>query len=185
MFFPLSPSWAADALLLAYAAVRAAKPRRPPQVRTRGTDRGATMILLGCYAVIIAVLNTSTFPAVFLSGRMQWSGVALQSAGLALLAWSIAAMKQCAAASSRSVERLFAAGPYRRIRHPAYLGSLLFWSGAITASGNAIALASIVVAMFAAYAIRIAHEEQLLKRTAGSAYEAYCRRSWRLIPFLY
>lgn len=185
MSLPLSPSWAADALLLAYAAVRMARPRRPSQPGTRGADCGATMILFGCFALIIAVLNTSTFPAVFLSRSVQWRGVALQSAGLALAAWSIAAMKQCAAASSRSAERLFAPGPYRHIRHPAYLGSLIFWSGAITASGNAIALASIVVAMFAAYAIRIAHEEQLLKRTVGSAYEAYCRRSWRLIPFLY
>ncbi len=185
MSFLLSPSYAADALLLAYAAVRATKPPSPRPPGTRGSDRGTTMILLGCYALAVAVLNTPSFPAVLLSRDGQWGGIAVQSAGLALLAWSIAAMKRGVRGGLGGSGVLFDAPPYRHIRHPAYLGSLLFWSGAIAASGNAIALASIVVAMFAAYATRIAHEEHALKHTIGSAYEAYCRRSWRLIPFLY
>jgi len=184
MRFALSPSVAADALLLAYAVIHLTRPHKTP-VLARGADRGATMILIGCYALGLAVLNTSALPALFLSRRMQWGGIGLQSLGLLLLGWSVATMKRCRRASGERAEWPFGSGPYRHIRHPAYLGSLLVWSGAIAASGNAIALVSIVLAMLAAYATRIAHEEQLLRRTVGASYEAYCQRSWRLIPFLY
>jgi protein-S-isoprenylcysteine O-methyltransferase Ste14 len=185
MTLPFSPAYAADVLLIAYAVLHLAHPRSRLLPQPRGADRGATMILFGCCALTVVVVNIPSLPAMFLSSRTRWSGVGVQSAGLVLLLWSLATIKRCMSTSPETGAWAFDAGPYRHIRHPVYLGSLLIWSGAIAASGNGIALVSIMLAMLAAYATRIAHEEQLLKRAVGLPYEAYCQRSWRMIPFLY
>ncbi|HJL17650.1 MAG TPA: isoprenylcysteine carboxylmethyltransferase family protein [Sandaracinaceae bacterium LLY-WYZ-13_1] len=73
-------------------------------------------------------------------------------------------------------------GPYRLVRHPAYLSELLMalacatvrpWPGALLAGGAALTLA-----------LRIRAEERLLARDEGwAAYRARVR--WRLLPGLY
>jgi protein-S-isoprenylcysteine O-methyltransferase Ste14 len=79
---------------------------------------------------------------------------------------------------------LITAGVYRYIRNPRYLGvlllafgmSLLFRSWA----GLVLTLPLIGVLLF-----RIRDEESLMHKEFGEQWEAYSKRSWRLIPFLY
>jgi protein-S-isoprenylcysteine O-methyltransferase Ste14 len=72
----------------------------------------------------------------------------------------------------------------RIIRHPSYLELL------VNASGWALAFRSGVGVLLTALTIppllaRIRAEETLLRTQFGSEYDAYCRRTSRLIPGLY
>lgn len=78
-------------------------------------------------------------------------------------------------------QRLLAAGPYRYVRNPLYLGSFVF------SCGVAILMAPIGAAVFlAALAVQITRlilgEEDYLTAEQGEAYLAYKRRVPRLIP---
>lgn len=75
-------------------------------------------------------------------------------------------------------------GIYRVIRHPSYLGlfiNAIGWALAFRAGvGVAIAMLMLVV-LFA----RIEAEERLLRETFGAEYDAYRRRTWRLLPYVF
>ena len=76
-------------------------------------------------------------------------------------------------------------GPYRNIRHPGYLGSMLMWVGAGLATTNWLVVSLAVVVMSAAYYYRIRVEEQMLMATMSAEYLEYKARTWKLIPFLF
>jgi protein-S-isoprenylcysteine O-methyltransferase Ste14 len=62
-------------------------------------------------------------------------------------------------------------GPYR---YPRYLGIIVFTTGI-----------SLVFRSWLALIWRIRDEEALMQRSFGKDWEAYSRRSWRLIPLVY
>src|SRR5207253_6001663 len=74
-------------------------------------------------------------------------------------------------------------GPYRWVRHPGYLGSLLCLNGIALASGNAAALIASLIATSAAYAYRIKVEDEMLVATLGQAYIEYREQVRALLPF--
>lgn len=76
-------------------------------------------------------------------------------------------------------------GPYRFIRHPGYLGSLLTWCGAAAAQGKLLLAALVLVVLLVAYVCRTAAEEIMLVGTLGPAYAEYQRRTWRLLPLIF
>jgi protein-S-isoprenylcysteine O-methyltransferase Ste14 len=75
-------------------------------------------------------------------------------------------------------------GVYRIIRHPSYLGMLILMFGWALAfrSGAGVILAALIIPPILA---RIRSEEALLCAQFGKQYEAYCRRTSRLIPGIY
>jgi protein-S-isoprenylcysteine O-methyltransferase len=73
-------------------------------------------------------------------------------------------------------------GPYRWIRHPGYLGSLLCLNGIALAAGNLIALLASLAATLAAYGYRIGVEDQMLMAAFGSSYTEYRRQVRALLP---
>jgi protein-S-isoprenylcysteine O-methyltransferase Ste14 len=75
-------------------------------------------------------------------------------------------------------------GPYRRIRHPAYAGTLLTLIGFGLALGNWAGLLAMAIIPGAAFAYRIAVEEAALLSTLGEPYARYMHRTRRLIPYL-
>jgi hypothetical protein len=80
--------------------------------------------------------------------------------------------------------RLVTNGIYGVIRHPSYLGLLigsLGWALAFR-SGVGVLLTALLIPPLVA---RIHSEERLLRTHFGGEYEAYCRRTSRLIPGLY
>ena len=76
-------------------------------------------------------------------------------------------------------------GPYRWIRHPSYLGSLVANIGLGMTMTNWLALFLPALCLGAAYAYRIAIEERALLEGLGSPYRAYMGRTRRLIPFVF
>jgi protein-S-isoprenylcysteine O-methyltransferase Ste14 len=187
---PLDPHSLANLLIAAFLALETLQWRRGSGVPARTTtdpDRGTTAVLVGCYGVVVLVLNWPGLPAPPLPLRIEWGGIAVAVGGLTLRGWAIMVMRRHAtdSASPSRVQHVIRRGPYRIIRHPAYLGSLAMWLGATAASGNVIALVSLTVVMLSAYAVRISSEEASLRKTFGGAYEAYRQQSWCLIPFVY
>jgi protein-S-isoprenylcysteine O-methyltransferase Ste14 len=82
----------------------------------------------------------------------------------------------------RGDHRLVKTGLYRRIRHPGYLGQLLVFAGAAVAFGNALGVVAMLVVTLVAFGRRIRVEEAALAARFGEAYEAYRRRTSRLVP---
>ena len=76
------------------------------------------------------------------------------------------------------------AGPYRFIRHPGYLGSILIWSGVAASTTNWIVLLIVLIVMFGVYIYRIQSEEKMLIST-NADYAEYRKQTWRLIPLIY
>ena len=75
-------------------------------------------------------------------------------------------------------------GVYRVIRNPSYLGMLITSLGWVLAfrSGVGVLLAlSLLIPLVA----RMHAEERLLREQFGAEYEAYFRRTWRLVPRIY
>ena len=80
--------------------------------------------------------------------------------------------------------RLKTDGLYRFIRHPSYMGLLVSCTGLVLIFRCWIGLL-IVAGIFVILLARIKSEEALLASTFGEEYEAYRRRTWRLVPWLY
>jgi protein-S-isoprenylcysteine O-methyltransferase Ste14 len=79
---------------------------------------------------------------------------------------------------------LVTGGPYRHIRHPSYLGMLLALVGwaLLFRSGVGLIATGLGVSLLVA---RNESEEALLSSHFGSSYDAYRRRTWRLLPGIY
>lgn len=115
-----------------------------------------------------------------------WAGVALGIIGLATRLWSVLTLRErytrtLLTHDGHKVER---SGPYRWVRHPGYLGSLLALNGAAVASGNQLVVIASLLATCAAYSYRIRVEDEMLVQALGEEYAAYRREVAALIPFM-
>ena len=80
--------------------------------------------------------------------------------------------------------QLIQSGIYGVIRHPMYLGLLLFLPGFALVFRSWLAVPVFVgIAVFVA--MRIRQEEALLLHHFGGEFEAYRSHTWRLVPFIY
>ncbi|HZZ94920.1 MAG TPA: isoprenylcysteine carboxylmethyltransferase family protein [Usitatibacter sp.] len=117
---------------------------------------------------------------------VAWTGIVLGAIGLALRLWAVLTLRErytrtLLTHDQHAVER---GGPYRWVRHPGYLGSLLCLNGVAMASGSAAVLAASLAATFAAYAHRVRAEDRMLVDRFGETYAAYRREVGGLIPFV-
>jgi protein-S-isoprenylcysteine O-methyltransferase Ste14 len=78
---------------------------------------------------------------------------------------------------------LVQSGPYRWVRHPIYTGILVALAGSALAEDFWIDLV-IVPIVFVAFWIKLRLEEDWMRGQFGAAYDAYCARTKRLIPYL-
>ena len=110
-------------------------------------------------------------------------GLGVIVCGLALRFWS---MQTLSAAYSRTLrvtneQSVTERGPYRHVRHPGYLGSLLVWAGFALSSRSAVVVSSVAALLLPAYVRRMEAEERLLERVL-SGYESYETRTKKLVP---
>jgi protein-S-isoprenylcysteine O-methyltransferase Ste14 len=113
-----------------------------------------------------------------------WIGVTLGASGFALRLWSLLVLRErftrtLLVQQGQQIER---SGPYRFIRHPGYLGSLLCLNGIGLASGYTLVVLASILMTGAAYGYRIRVEDAMLIRAFGEDYESYCRSTGALIP---
>jgi protein-S-isoprenylcysteine O-methyltransferase len=178
----------------------AAEPRTRTGAAARSLDRGASdrsstraigMAFAFSLTLLLLTLALDAFGLGLLplplGAWLGWMGVGIMLLGLALRLLAARALgayytRTLVAAPDQPVVR---GGPYRVVRHPGYLGSLLLWIGAALATHNLVAIVGIPLLMVAVYVYRIRQEEAMLTATLGTPYVAYMARSWRLIPGVY
>jgi protein-S-isoprenylcysteine O-methyltransferase len=151
------------------------------------TDRGTSALIVASYALAVVATSTHVLPTVELPEAVPWIGAGVGLSGFVLRIWAMRVLGRFYTRRlvTTSDQRVVQEGPYRRVRHPGYLGSLLVWTGASATSGNALSIAAVTVLLAAAYAYRIRMEERMLVDALGRAYEEYRQRSWRLLPFVF
>ena len=117
---------------------------------------------------------------------VRWLGVFLFAAGGALRLWPVFVLghRFSGLVAIQPGHVLVTDGIYGIIRHPSYLGllvSMLGWALAFRSTVGVLLTALVVPVLLA----RINAEETLLHSQFGDAYDAYRRRTARLIPGLY
>ena len=85
----------------------------------------------------------------------------------------------------REGHELITHGIYSIVRHPAYSGILLSFTGWGLALGDWLSLACASLPMLATVAYRIRVEERALIGAFGEKYVEYSRRTKRLVPFVF
>ena len=121
------------------------------------------------------------------AGHLYLAGLGLFLLGLALRWYSIFYLGRFFTTNVAIApdHRLIETGPYRFVRHPSYTGSMLMVIGFGWCLGNLAAMLTIAVCFFIAVLSRIRVEEDALTGAFGEQYIAYCKKTKRLIPFLY
>ncbi len=112
--------------------------------------------------------------------------VAVQVIGLAIGVYgiySIGIFNFSAYPIPRKGSILVCNGPYKYIRHPMYLAVFFYCIPIAIFQPTAYKIAIVIVLLFIIL-IKIEVEEQLLEERF-SGYQAYKKKSWRIIPFLY
>jgi len=114
---------------------------------------------------------------------VRWLGVLLFIAGGALRIWPVFVLGRrfSGLVAIQPGHTLVTTGLYGVIRNPSYLGLLINAVGWALAfrSGVGLLLAALIIPPLLA---RIRSEEALLQATFGDEYEAYRRRTARLVP---
>ncbi len=183
----LAACYAGAAAFFALEAV-ARQPGDASDLAAAESDQGTTRHLVAAYGLaaglspVLGRLRAGRLPPV--SGP---AGVGVMAAGLALRGWS---MRRLGAYYSRTLrtisdQKVVESGPYRVIRHPGYLGSIMVWTGLAVASGSGAAAVGVAALLGNAYRRRIACEEAMLAGRFGNAYAEYSQRTKRLIPFIW
>lgn len=88
-------------------------------------------------------------------------------------------------ARTRADHVLVETGPFAYVRHPIYVALFLFMLAMAVAFGHLWNLILGVPIYVLATAMRIRHEERLLKEQFGAAYDDYAARVKRVVPGLF
>ncbi len=87
-------------------------------------------------------------------------------------------------ARTRDDHQLIKSGPYARLRHPIYLGMMLFLLGLAVAMGHWLQLIVALPVFLAGTLIRTKIEDRMLEEQFGGAFRDYARTTPALVPRL-
>ena len=148
---------------------------------------GFAFFLTGLGLLAAPILNYLRIGALPLSSLFGWIGIAIALLGIALRWWAFKTLGEFYTRTLRvsTEQRIVRQGPYKLIRHPGYLASILIWLGAALATTNWIAVVIAAVVLSLAYHSRIQAEESMLLSLRNQEYSEYRAHTWKLIPFIY
>ena len=195
---------AAFVVLLLYAVQSEVRfGRRARTIFAGPSDRGSSLALsVAAIVPVFGFVLVMKAPTSSLLGRLPswlrasdsmpgmpavaWVGVGLGVLGVLVRLWALLTLRERYTRTLRVDEeqRIERSGPYRFVRHPGYLGSLLCLNGIALATGNAIVFVASILATFVAYAYRVRVEDTMLIVAFGPAYESYRRDVSAIVPFL-
>jgi protein-S-isoprenylcysteine O-methyltransferase Ste14 len=117
---------------------------------------------------------------------VAWVGAWVGLAGIGLRLWAVLTLRErytrtLLVHEDHAIER---GGPYRFVRHPGYLGSLLCLNAIALTSGAAPVFVASLLATIAGYVYRVRAEDAMLVAALGAPYESYRREVGALLPFV-
>ncbi len=117
---------------------------------------------------------------------LAWTGVGLFAVGITLRVWAMTVLGRFFSyhLTVQSGHALVRAGPYRFVRHPAYLAFLLSLAG-FGFAFRSVAGIVLPLAWFPVVVWTIRHEESVLAGSFGAAFEEYRRGTKGLVPFVW
>jgi len=126
---------------------------------------------------------------IFPLGEYEWIrivGIIFVIIGFILMNWSAYTLgKQFSIdVTIQKEHELITTGPYTRIRHPRYIGTILFF---LWVAGVFNALISIIIVIILSGVLiwRVIDEEKIMKNEFKDKREIYTGKSWKLIPFIW
>lgn len=142
-------------------------------------------ILAPLIAIIDFGYRVEFHPAPF--SLLVLAAFALVAGALTLRLWSIRTLGAFFTSTVRvqQGQTVVDSGPYCLLRHPSYTGALLTTLGISIGLASVVGVALTLLLGVPAYLYRIHVEEKALAEGLGDPYSAYCRRTWRLIPYVY
>jgi protein-S-isoprenylcysteine O-methyltransferase Ste14 len=150
----------------------------------RGEDRGT--LLLNALSRGLALAAALAIPSIWPRwNAYQWAGLALFVLGFTL---RLVAIRQLGRFYSHKVRRteghqIIDEGPYRLVRHPAYLGVIAAHAGFALVFLNVWSALAVLLLVLPAFVWRIHVEEPVLMQIPG--YADYARGRARLLPGLW
>ena len=169
----------------------------PYEPGRRGGERGKLVSRQSIVPIVTRLIWLAAFVIAPYSDRHNWAviagaewlhyaGVPVYLAGLGWVYWAFLTLgkQHSAEVTIQKGHELVTRGPYRWLRHPMYLGLIVFPMGVGLVFGSWIA-AALPLLSIGLFAWRVGDEEELLRREFGEQWEAYCRRTWRFIPYVY
>jgi protein-S-isoprenylcysteine O-methyltransferase Ste14 len=181
-------AFTAAGIVFFYFLIRAFS-RRAPEAGAKSDRRSRAGIIIQSIGIALAGFGPvrPTLSSVSVAGLAGTAGVLLLMAGAILLFatssrelgrnWSLVARM-------RSDHELVRTGPYARVRHPIYLGMLLFLLALAVALGHYLQLVVAIPVFLIGTAIRARLEDGLLEQQFGEAFHNYRSSTPALIPKL-
>jgi len=154
-------------------------------------DRGNRWVLaaFGILSIVSAYLCAYTDRKdiwVLDGDAVRWAGVVLLIPGGIIRLWPVYVLGRrfSGLVAIQPGHSLVTTGIYSMVRNPSYVGLLLcsFAWALVFRAGVGLVLCALMIPPLIA---RIHAEERLLSSQFGAEYEAYRRKTWRLIPGLY
>jgi protein-S-isoprenylcysteine O-methyltransferase Ste14 len=114
---------------------------------------------------------------------VQWLGILLAILPLFFLAWVHRHLdtQWSIALELQEGHKLITTGPYRRIRHPMYLGIFVYTIGLVLISSDLLVAVFFLFTIWVNYR-RIPEEEQMMIDQFGDEYREYMKHTGRLVP---
>lgn len=174
---------AAHAIFLSAAALRILRGQRGHQL----TNQAPWVVQYYPPLVWLPFLVAYVQPfAIDLDQNLQFAGLVLGILSALFAAWAMWSLGKSYGIRTDIFEghRLVTTGPYAIVRHPMYLGIVLYHLGAslVLQSPFLLALTALVIAPYTA--IRIAYEERALRQAFGERYAAYQSEVPPLLPLV-
>ncbi|MHA2119354.1 MAG: isoprenylcysteine carboxylmethyltransferase family protein [Candidatus Thorarchaeota archaeon] len=141
--------------------------------------------IVGGAGLILYLLSPPwwTWTTLPLGALVQWLGIVIAIPPLFYLIWVHQHLdtQWSIALELQEDHKLIISGPYRRVRHPMYLGIFVYTTGLILIASD------ILVFVFFAFSIwvnyrRIPSEEEMMTEQFGDEYLEYMRRTGRIFP---
>ncbi|MGY5853954.1 MAG: isoprenylcysteine carboxylmethyltransferase family protein [Candidatus Thorarchaeota archaeon] len=145
----------------------------------------AIITIIGGAGLILYLLSPPwwTWSRLPLGEWIQWIGVILAVIPIAYLIWVHRHLDHqwSIALEIQEDHKLITTGPYKRVRHPMYLGIFVYTIGLCLISLDVLVILLFVFSIWVNYR-RIPSEEQMMIEQFGDEYLEYIKRSGRLIP---
>ena len=187
--------WFAKAIILASSIamviIRAPHGQRSRTVKVARSRRGkleTALLTLAWLAFFVPLVWVAAPVLAFADYPLRPAPLFAGSACLALGLWLFArshadlGTNWSISLEVRQNHTLVTQGIYRHVRHPMYLSLLVYSVGQALVVPNWVAGPSYGVAMVLLCAFRLGAEERMMLEEFGVDYEAYMRRTKRLVP---